>query len=75
MQKWEYCTLTINYAATSYDIHFLRADGAHRHTNALDTVNYHKEFAALGMDGWELVGITEVPGIYATHYFKRPIAG
>lgn len=77
MAKWEYCSIdmfneVITFSKTDRrDESKIRQDKAGGDRDAYDTM--HRMIAALGLEEWELVGVSSIHPGFPMLFFKRPL--
>lgn len=65
MTKWEYCAIK-----SDAGLKYFSPSAEHTTEESNDI---HQTIAQLGLDGWELVGLTQIaPSNAVVYYFKRP---
>ncbi len=78
MQTWEYCRITSTL--NEYHLVFFNSTGTKvvrivqdkTKGDRSDVDAYHRRVAELGIEGWELVGVSN-EGAIQYLYFKRPL--
>ncbi len=71
-QTWAYCDVRPDGTITYYGVADAHRTQARPNIHAVDTTRWVEEAVAwLGLQGWELVSVTDGDG--RTFYFKRPV--
>ena len=66
---WQYCAIRMNIDGSAKKLKYFDAEGNHKGSDIEDP---HKEIAKLGLEGWELVSLTQIQKPDArVYYFKR----